>query len=234
MARIIDLDDNDKPREKAERFGIEALKDEELLALIIGSGTVGHSVLDIARDLLKDNKYLWNLTNKSEHYFHTFKGLKKANALKLLAALEISRRINEKQFILREENNPVTSESLYRRYFLKLSSSTQEQLVIIILNKNKEIVREKILYLGDDNCVKVNYRDILRLLMIHNGYYFYLIHNHPNNSHEPSQADIVFTKKIDEKTRQINVKLLDHIIISKNGYYSFLHAQLLQEEIRPN
>ena len=62
MARIIDLDDNDKPREKAERFGIEALKDEELLALIISSGTVGHSSLDIARDLLKDNKYLWNLS----------------------------------------------------------------------------------------------------------------------------------------------------------------------------
>ena len=234
MARIIDLDDNDKPREKAERFGIEALKDEELLALIISSGTVGHSSLDIARDLLKDNRYLWNLSNKPEQYFHTYKGLKKANALKLLAALEIARRINEKQFILREDANPVTSESLYRRYFLKLSSSTQEQLVIIILNKNKEIIREKILYLGDDNCVKINYRDILRLLMIHNGYYFYLIHNHPNNSHEPSQADIIFTKKIDEKTKQINVKLLDHIIISKNGYYSFLHARLLQEANKPN
>ena len=111
MPRITDLADIDKPREKAERFGIESLKDEELLALIIGSGTVGHSVLDIARDLLKDNLYLWNLMNKPEQYYYTFKGLKKANAFKLLAALEIARRINEKQILRQEETTPVSSES---------------------------------------------------------------------------------------------------------------------------
>ena len=95
MGRITDLADSDKPRERAERFGIEALKDEELLALIIGSGTVGHSALDIARDLLKDSRYLSNLVSKEQPYFYTFKGLKKANALKLLAALEIAKRINK-------------------------------------------------------------------------------------------------------------------------------------------
>ena len=229
MPRITDLADIDKPREKAERFGIESLKDEELLALIIGSGTVGHSVLDIARDLLKDNLYLWNLMNKPEQYYYTFKGLKKANAFKLLAALEIARRINEKQILRQEETATVSSEYLYRRYFLKLSSESQEQLVIVILNKNKQIINEKILYIGNDGEIAVNYRDIFRLLMIHNGYYFYLVHNHPNNTFEPSKADITFTKKISEKASQINVKLLDHIIISKDGYYSFLHERLLKQ-----
>lgn len=229
MPRITDLADIDKPREKAERFGIESLKDEELLALIIGSGTVGHSVLDIARDLLKDNLYLWNLMNKPEQYYYTFKGLKKANAFKLLAALEIARRINEKQILRQEETATVSSEYLYRRYFLKLSSESQEQLVIVILNKNKQIINEKILYIGNDGEIAVNYRDILRLLMIKNGYYFYLVHNHPNNTFEPSKADITFTKKISEKASQINVKLLDHIIISKDGYYSFLHERVLSQ-----
>ena len=227
MGRISDLADIDKPREKAERFGIESLKDEELLAIIIGSGTVGHSALDIAEDLINDNRYLSNLLNKSEQYFHTFKGLKKANAMKLLAALEITKRINEKQLYINEENNPVTSESLYRRYYFKLSGISQEQLVIVILTKNKEIITEKVLYVGDDNCIVTNTRDILRLLMIYNGYYFYLIHNHPNNTFSPSKADIIFTKKINEKASHINVKLLDHIIISKDGYYSFLHERLL-------
>ena len=179
MPRITDLADIDKPREKAERFGVETLKDEELLALIIGSGTVGHSVLDIARDLLKENCYLWNLINKPEQYYYTFKGLKKANAFKLLATLEIARRINEKQILRQEEITPVSSEFLYRRYFLKLSSESQEQLIIVILNKNKQIINEKILYIGNDGDIPVNYRDIVRLIMIHNGYYFYLVHNHP-------------------------------------------------------
>ena len=229
MARISDLAEIDKPREKAERFGIENLKDEELLALIIGSGTVGHSSLDIARDLLNENHVLANLTNKSEQYFYTFKGLKKANAFKLLAALEIAKRIAEKRMFRQEETSPVTSDSLFKRYYLKMAHLSQEQLVIIILNKNKQIINEKVLYLGDDNCVNINYRDILRLLMIHNGAYFYLIHNHPNNTFSPSKADISFTKKIAEKARFLNAELLDHIIISQDGYYSFLHERLLNQ-----
>ena len=110
-----------------------------------------------------------------------------------------------------------------------MSSESQEQLIIVILNKNKQIVNEKILYIGNDNEISVNYRDIIRLIMIHNGYYFYLVHNHPNNTFEPSKADIALTKKIDEKAKSINVKLIDHLIISREGYYSFLHAQLLCE-----
>lgn len=234
MGKISDLSLYDKPREKAERFGIESLSDIELLALIINSGTVGHSSLDIARDILNDCRYLSNLTNKPEQYFYGFKGLKKAKASKIIAVIEIARRINEKQLFRSEEESSVTTESLYHRYALKLASLSQEQLIIVILNKNKQIITEKILYLGDDNCVKINYRDILRLLMIHNGYYFYLIHNHPNNSCYPSEADVTFTKRIDDKTKHINVKMLDHIIISKDGYYSFLHDQLLLEKDKAN
>ena len=231
MGKIQDLPITEKPREKAERFGIEALKDEDLLALIISSGTVGHSSLDIARDILRDSGNLSSLINKPSVYFYGFKGLKKAKALKILAVTEIAKRINEKQLITHEENRPVTSEVLYRRYSFRFVGSTQEELIVIILNKNKQIINEKVLYHGDDNNIIINYRDILRLLMIHNGYYFYLIHNHPNNSFLPSEADIAFTKKIAEKAKLVNAKLLDHIIISKGGYYSFLHAQLFNQKI---
>ena len=227
MSRINDLLEIERPREKAERFGIESLKDEELLALIIGSGTVGHSSLDISREIIKDCIYMSNLLNKPEQYFYSFKGLKKGNTFKLLATFEIAKRINEKQLFVNEENRPITSDMLYRRYRLKMSALEQEQLIIVILNKNKQIINEKVLFVGNENCVGVNYRDILRLLMIHNGYYFYLIHNHPNNSFSPSNADIQFTEKIEGKARHINVKLLDHIIISRDGYYSFLQEKLI-------
>lgn len=230
MGKIKDLATIDKPREKAERFGIESLKDEELLALIINSGIVGHSSLDIARDLLEDVHYLNELLYKPKEYFLSFKGLKIARSLNLMAALEIARRINEKQRLIYEEKNIVTSDSLYKRYAVTLNKMSQEVLVIIILNKNKQIIYERILYQGDDNNIKVNNRDILRLLMIHNGYYFYLIHNHPNNSYYPSEADIIFTKRIKEKAKLFNATLLDHLIISSSGYYSFLHAQIYQNQ----
>ena len=229
MGKIKDLAIIDKPREKAKRFGIESLKDEELLALIISSGTVGHSSLDIARDLLKESPYLSDLLNKSAEYFMSFKGLKMAKVTKLLAALEIAKRINERQRLIYEEISEVNSESLYQRYSLSLNSLNQEVLVIIILNKNKRIIFEKTLYQGDDHNLAINSRDILRLLIANNGYFFYLIHNHPNDTCYPSELDIKFTKKIKEKAQRISAILLDHLIIYKGGYYSFFNEQIFKE-----
>ena len=230
MGKIKDLPSIDKPREKAERFGIDSLKDEELLALIIDFGTVGHSSLDIARDLLDDCHYLNELLYKPKQYFFSFKGLKTAKALKLMAVIEIARRISEKQRLMYEEKTEVTSDSLYRRYSITLAKMQQEVLAIVILNKNKQIIYERILYQGDDNNVAINSRDILRLLMIHNGYHFYLIHNHPNASFSPSPADYSFTQKIKEKAKAINVQLVDHLIIFPGGYYSFLYQSIFLKQ----
>lgn len=226
MSKINDLSNLDKPREKAERFGIEKLTDEELLALIISVGTVGHSSLEIAKDLLKESGSLNELMGKPHQYFQTFKGLKKVNALKLASVMEIARRIDEKRQLIKEEKAEVNSDSLYHRYSLSLMGQVQEIFNIIILGKNKQIVYETTLYKGNDNHVIISIRDIVRLILLHNGYYYYLIHNHPNDSSEPSQVDIDFTMKIRAKTDKIGVKLIDHLIITKNGYYSFLHDKL--------
>ena len=228
MSKISDLAPVDKPREKAKRFGIENLSDEELLALIISSGTTGHSSLDIARDLLDDCHYLNELMNKSAEYFYHFKGLKVAKAMKLIATMEIAKRINEKRLLIYEEEGEVTSESLFRRYKMAFGKHSQEVLSIIILNKNKRIIYETVLYRGNDNAILLNTRDIIRLLLIHNGYYFYLIHNHPNDSLFPSEADLKFTQKIMNKTQSIGITMLDHLIITMSGYYSFIHDKIYQ------
>ena len=226
MAKIQDLAFLEKPREKAERFGITKLDDAELIALIINVGTVGHSSLDIARDIMNDVKYLSALIGKPYEYYLSFKGLNKVTALKLTAVFEILKRINERQQLVYEENNTVTSESLFRRYSLSLTGLTQENFILVILNKNKQIIFETTLYKGDDVCAVVSSREIIRLLSIHNGYYFYLIHNHPNGSLEPSKSDIEFTDSIREKAERVGVKLLDHLIITDKDYYSFLHEKI--------
>ena len=226
MSKIEDLPTLEKPREKAARFGIETLSDEELLALIINVGTVGHSSLDIARDVLSDAHTLSALYNKPYQYFHTFKGLKRVNALRLAATIEIAKRMNEKTRLVYEEKAEVTSESLYQRYALSLVGQNQENFVLVILNKNKQIIFEKVLYKGDDSNLVLSTREIVHLLILHNGYYFYLIHNHPNNTLLPSESDVSFTEKMNRKAEKIGVKLLDHLIIGQNGYYSFLHSKV--------
>ena len=231
MGKIKDLDLLDKPREKAERFGLEKLADHELLAIIINVGTVGHSSLDIAKELLIDAHSLSAVFSKPYQYFKTFKGLKGAKSLRLAAVSEIAKRILEKQHLVNEEVTEINSGSLYRRYHLSLLSETQENFIIIILNKNKRIIYETTLYKGNDTTIAISTRDILRLLLLHNGYYFYLIHNHPNNSLTPSESDILFTKRIKDKAERVGVTLLDHLIICKDGYYSFLHEQLCGDGI---
>ena len=226
MGKIDDLPTLDKPREKAARFGIETLSDEDLLALIINVGTVGHSSLDIARDVLNDCHSLTALYNKPYQYFHTFKGLKRVNALKLAATIEIAKRMNEKTRLVYEEKAEVNSESLYQRYALSLVGQIQENFVLVILNKNKQIIFEKILYKGDEENVSISAREIINLLVLHNGYYFYLIHNHPNDSLLPSESDINFTNKLKEKVKHLNIHLIDHLIISQSGYYSFQHQRV--------
>ncbi len=226
MAKINELCVLDKPREKAERFGIEKLTDAELLALIINVGTVGHSSLEIANDLLNECHSLEGLLSKPYQYFQTFKGLKKVNALKLSSVMEIARRTNEKRQLIKEEKMDINSDVLYHRYSLSLMGQLQEIFNIIILSKNKQIVYETTLYKGNDTNLIISLRDIVRLILLHNGYYYYLIHNHPNDTQQPSQNDIKFTQKIKEKTDKIGVKLIDHLIITKNGYYSFLHDKL--------
>ena len=226
MGKIDDLPTLDKPREKAARFGIETLSDEELLALIINVGTVGHSSLDIARDVLNDCHTLTALYNKPYQYFHTFKGLKRVNALKLAAAVEIAKRMNEKTRLVYEEKAEINSEPLYQRYALSLAGQSQENFVLVILNKNKQIIFEKVLYKGNEENVSISAREIINLLVLHNGYYFYLIHNHPNNSLLPSDYDVEFTERINRRAEKIGVKLLDHLIIGQTGYYSFLHSKV--------
>ena len=105
MAKIQDLSILEKPREKAERFGIENLNDQELLAIIINSGTVGHSSLDIARDILDETHSLNGLLNKPYQYFQTFKGLNKVNSIKLVAVVEVARRISQFQRLVYESES---------------------------------------------------------------------------------------------------------------------------------
>lgn len=226
MAKIQDLCSLEKPREKAERFGIERLTDEELLALLINVGTVGKSALEIANEVLKEAKTLSDLLGKPYQYYLSFKGLNKVKAIKLTAAFEIAKRVGEKRYLIHEQDSEITSDSLYRRYSISLAGLTQEHFILVILNKNKQIIFETTLYKGDDVCAVISSREILRLLSVHNGYYFYMIHNHPNGSLEPSESDLIFTKSIDEKAEKIGVKLLDHLIITDGDYYSFLHASL--------
>ena len=210
----------DRPREKASRYGINSLSDDELIALLIGFGGVDNSALDIAKTMLFDCGGLYNLANKSIEQFKMYKGIKDVKALTLVAIFEIAKRYNTKRI----ENSEyiIDSEYLYKKYENRLRNNGQETFIIIILNKQKKIVHEMELYKGSNRRITVSFHDIFKVIMMHDGYYFFVVHNHPDSDSQPSKEDVLFTRELLNRCAKMEIVLLDHLIIGKEGYYSFL------------
>ena len=222
LSKIKSLPTLERPREKAFHYGVDKLSDHELIAILISSGTVDFSALDIAYKMLSDHKGLLNLVQKPFSDLLNFKGIGKSKAVKIIAAFEIAKRFNSLKSI--REEFPASTNEIYERYKYHVSSIDQEYLLLIILNSKKHIIHEVNLYKGNESSVNCSWRQIIKQVLVHNGKYFYIVHNHPSGDHTPSQKDIEFTTTLIKESQKLKIRLLDHLIISDNGYFSFLTA----------
>ena len=221
MGKIIDLPYLDRPREKALRYGIEKLSDYELIALLISSGTKEESAADIAYTMISQNNGLINVINKPLNDLLSFKGIGKAKAIKIKAAFEIAKRCQSPSKYDKEKVD--SSYAIIQRYRpLFIANSYQENLYLVILDWKKRIIHEMNLYRGNESSVSYSNRQIIQQVLMHNGHFFYVIHNHPSGSLEPSEGDVFFTASLINECRKFKIKMIDHLIISSNGYYSFL------------
>ena len=228
MNKIKELPTLDRPREKALRYGINKLSTEELLALLIGSGGKDNSALDIAKNLLDSSKGLYYLAIKTVEELKEYKGISNAKALNLCAIFELVKRYQEKELELNEEE--IDNAFLYAKYAPRLIESNQEILVLVVLDKRKLITHEITLYKGGNNKLSLSYREIFKQIIIHNGYYFYVIHNHPNSDLTPSKSDIIFTSELTRRCDKLDIVLMDHLIFTEKGYYSFLTESFCEKE----
>lgn len=227
--KISNLPINERPREKAIRYGFNTLSDIEVLAIIISSGTKDFSALDLSSTVLSNFGGLYNTVNKSFLEFKSFKGIKTATAAKLCAIFEIAKRYNSIRIIQDSEKEEINSLSLFEKYLIPLRELGQETLVLIVLDKKKKVLFETELFKGSRHSINFKVRDILKTVILHDGYYFYVIHNHPSGDIEPSESDINFTTKLISSGKEVGIYLVDHLIISRNGYYSFLQKDVKEE-----
>ena len=214
--RISDIPENLRPREKALQYGIEELSDQELLTLIIGSGTRGNSAFDIASELLKSHANSLELLSRTNYQsLLGFRGLKKSIALRLLANFEFHKRLISGKY-----QNIVKIESVSMVYFRYkyLENFEQEVLVILMLDLKLRIIKEKILYKGTFDSFTIDVREVIHELVLAKAKYFYLIHNHPDEEKEPSEDDILSTKVVEKTALNLGVQLVNHLIIFKGGF----------------
>ena len=214
--RISDIPINLRPREKALHYGIEELSDQELLALIIGSGGKGNSAIDIAGELLKTHaSSMESLSNTNYQSLLSYLGLKKSIALRLLATFEFHKRLSSYKY-----KNPSKIESIHDVYFRyqNMENLDHEELIILMLDLKLRIIKEKTLYKGTFDSFEIDVREILRELVLAKAKFFYLIHNHPDEESRPSDDDILSTKIVEKAAKNMGIILLDHLIIFKDGF----------------
>jgi len=226
MSRIADIPLEQRPREKALRLGINMLEGAELIALIIGSGVSHHSALEIGYRLIMNPNGLIGLLKYGPQQFLDIPGINKANAVKLLAVCEIARRMqqdrSEEPLVFREASQ------IYAKYHLTLGSSPQEKMLLLMLSRQNRLIGEKALYQGTSAKLNLSLRDLYVELFNHNAHKFILIHNHPGGNHEPSQDDIKTTVTIKTEALKLGLTLVDHVIISEEGYYSMREHHLIE------
>ena len=213
-----DLPSNEKPREKLMRYGVDTLSNVELITIIIGSGTRNNSAMDVAYNLIR-NKGLLSLSHIPYEEYMKIAGIKKAKALMLTSIFELYRRLSTLESEVKDEE--LTSYHVYIKVKDELKGLEQEVLGAIVLDKDKKTISEKIIYKGTKDYIKVSTRDILKFLVLKDGKYFYIYHNHPDGTLYPSEDDIVFTEALIKEAKRYDYLLLDHIIVTDKGYFSF-------------
>lgn len=224
--KIKDLPIEYRPREKAKKYGIDKLSDIELLALIISKGVKNKSAIEISESLIKEYTNLFCLTKAKTSTLKKQFGLNEITSLKLEAIFELFNRINQPRF--KNGENIKSADDIYKKY-MYLAEQTKELLVVLMLDNKHCILREKILYVGSENFIPINIREIAVELLQTNTKYFLLIHNHPNNKKKPSDEDIGSTLLIKNALSSLGLIMIDHVIITSHGYFSFKENNIFDQ-----
>ena len=216
--KIKDLPKSSRPREKALMYGIEHLSDEELLALIIGSGVKNKSALEIASSLINTYGNLFYLSKAKLMSLKSEFGLSQISALKLEATFEYHSRLMTSKYLDGIELKSL--KDVYARYKY-LENNEHELLLLLMLDRKSKIIKEKVLYQGTNNALNIDLKEVMVELLQANTKKFVLIHNHPDGNIKPSLEDEKATSLIASKAYSLGIKLIDHLIIYQGGYYSF-------------
>jgi DNA repair protein RadC len=216
----------ERPREKVLANGVQYLSDAELLAILLGSGTKNMTVVELARQILKDaGNNLQLLGRMGIEELLRIKGVGPAKAITVLAALELGRRRSGLQH---PEKIPVkSSETVYRLFLPLLGDLEHEEFWLLMLNRaNRVLGRYKVSQGGLSGTV-IDTRIILKKALDNLASSIIVCHNHPSGNKQPSDADVKITEKLKKAAEMLEIKLLDHVIIADKSYFSFADEGLI-------
>ena len=212
--KMKDIPVKERPRERLIKEGVEKLSNEELLSILIGNGTKGVSAKDLSLKVLDKIKSIGNANLLNYRSLLEIKGLGMAKACSLLASFELGKRVNI-------ENNSLNSAvfNYFKNIFL---NKKQEYFYCLYLDSKKHVISNKLLFMGTLNRSIVHPREVFKEAYLLSASSIICVHNHPSGNVEPSKDDIDITNQLSSIGYIMGIKLVDHLIIGSNTYYSFL------------
>ncbi len=212
MRAINELSSFDKPREKLTKKGAEALKDYELLAIVLGSGTKGKDVLKLSKKIIK------LFEDDFEHFdlekLIAIHGLGKAKALQVLSAIELSKR-----YLIKQNKKITSAEDIYQ-VLQEYKNKRQEYFLAITLDGANHLIEKRVISIGTLNSSLVHLGKVFADALTDRAASIIVAHNHPSGSLVASREDLLVTKRLKECGKLLGVELLDHVIITNDGYLS--------------
>lgn len=227
MIKFKELPNSEKPRERLINKGKENLSNEELLSIILKTGTKDKSVKEVSYEILKLVKDIRNLKYLSVNTLTSIKGIGRVKAIELLSVIELGKRIYEPI----SDNDLVfcTSPNNIINYFYYLfNDKKQEEFYVIFLDNKKKYICKKLLFVGSINFSVVHPREIFKEAYLSSASFIICLHNHPSGDSYPSKEDDNITRKIKEIGLIHGIPLIDHIIIGKNNYYSYFENEKIK------
>jgi DNA repair protein RadC len=217
---------NDRPREKLLQKGKLALSDAELIAILIGSGNTEESAVDLSKRILFETKNNLNLLGKlSAQQLMNYKGIGEAKAISIIAAMELGRRRRTEDAL--ELVKIASSSTVFELLQPILGELPHEEFWILYLNNANKIIEKLPISKGGITGTLVDVRVTLKKALELGATSLILAHNHPSGNLNPSEADKQLTNKLKIAAESIDIKVLDHLIVTEKSYFSFADEGLM-------
>ena len=217
---------DDRPREKLRDKGARSLSNAELIAILIGSGTIQETAVDLSKRILASVDHnLQSVGKLSITQLMRFKGIGEAKAIKIVAAMEISCRRSETSQKKLDKIN--TSRSVFEIMNPLLGYLSHEEFWVLFLNNSNKILAKTHLSKGGMTGTIVDVRIVMKQALEYSATAIVLVHNHPSGALRPSKSDTQLTQKFKLAAESLDIKVLDHIIVTEKDYFSFADESLL-------
>lgn len=218
---VKELDADDQPREKAEKHGCGALSTADLWALILRTGLPGKPITELCRDLMRENGgRLHDLERRDRREILKIKGIGKTKAIQIEAVMEIVRRYCGEE--LSERPCVASSADIDRLMRHRIANLDHEEIWVILLNRRNTVISVRRITSGSATASVFDVKNVMKNAILENAEGLILCHNHPSGNLRPSPQDDGITRVCREACATLEIRMLDHLIISSEGYYSYL------------